>query len=71
MARPAMTPDQLQWVVDHNQQIRAGHRVQILDAVDAWRADRARLRELLEHQRKVAQFCRRLDARIVQTPKEP
>jgi hypothetical protein len=33
-----MTPDQLQWVVDHNMQIRAGHRVQICKAVEACRA---------------------------------
>ena len=38
-----MMPDQLQWVLDHNMQIRGGHRVQIADAVQAWLADRAEL----------------------------
>jgi hypothetical protein len=37
-----MTPDQLQWVLDHNMQICGSHRVQIQDAVDAWRADQQR-----------------------------
>lgn len=41
-----MTPDQLQWVLEHNMQIRGGHRVQISDAVTAWRAQ---IQEL-EHQ---------------------
>lgn len=35
---PPSTPEQLQWVVEHNQQVRGGHRVQILMAVEAWRA---------------------------------
>ena len=39
------TPDQLQWVLDHNMQIRGGHRVQISDAVEAWREDRRQLGE--------------------------
>jgi hypothetical protein len=43
--KPPISPDQLQWVVDHNMQIRAGHRVQILDAAEAWRKDLADLRE--------------------------
>lgn len=36
-----VSPDRLQWVLDHNMQIRAGHRVQIANAVEAWRRDRA------------------------------
>ena len=38
-----MTPDQLQWVLDHNIQIKGGHRAQIYAAVEAWRKDRAAL----------------------------
>lgn len=41
-----MTPDQLQWVLDHNMAIRVGHRVQIADAVVAWRAAEAKLSAL-------------------------
>ncbi len=48
-----MTPDQLQWVLDHNLQIRAGHRVQIAEAVEAWRADQARIAAL---EREVARL---------------
>jgi hypothetical protein len=42
------TPEQLQWVLDHNMQIRAGHRVQIAEAVKAWQADKSRLADLTE-----------------------
>jgi len=38
-----MTPEKLQWVLDHNEQIRGSHRVQISDAVQAWTEDRAKL----------------------------
>lgn len=41
------TPDQLQWVLDHNHQIRGNHRRQICDAVVAWRAVIAQRDELL------------------------
>jgi len=53
-----MDPDQLQWVLDHNAQIRGGHRVQIADAATAWREDRA-LRDRLCAALKLAQpeFC--------------
>lgn len=37
---PPPSPEQLQWILDHNKQIRGGHRKQIADAVVAWRADR-------------------------------
>lgn len=49
-----MTPDQLQWVLEHNMQIRAGHRVQISDAVEAWREvvqERDHLRAILDQAR--------------------
>lgn len=45
--RQRQSPDQLQWVVDHNMQIRAGHRVQIYDAVAAWRKDREAVTALM------------------------
>jgi hypothetical protein len=43
---PPISPRQLQWVLDHNMQIRAGHRVQIANAVEAWREDQAQLADL-------------------------
>jgi hypothetical protein len=42
-----ISPDQLQWVLDHNRQIRGGHRVRIADAVEGWRRDRAQRDALL------------------------
>lgn len=53
-----MTPDQLQWVLDHNMQIRAGHRVQIAEAVQAWRADRELAAELLQ---RLNELCRMIE----------
>jgi hypothetical protein len=40
---PEPSPEQLQWILDHNQQIRAGHRYQLTNMVKAWQADRERL----------------------------
>lgn len=58
MSVDAMTPDQLQWVLDHNEQIRGGHRAQIADAVEAWRADRGQRDELLAVLEKAVQIIR-------------
>lgn len=40
---PVISPDQVKWIVDHNEQILGSHRVQLLDASQAWAEDRERL----------------------------
>jgi len=47
---PVISPDQVKWIVDHNEQIRGSHRVQLLDASQAWADDRARMEWIETHE---------------------
>ena len=62
-AVPPPSPDQLAWVLDNNAQIRAGHRVQISNAVAAWRADRQLCAELMEALKAVETHHLKINAR--------